>query len=981
MKIILFFSFSLFFVNISISQNANNKGDNDIIYPTEFHLTEPLRELVKKFPFVENKVEKESEDKKYRIPQTFLFTAEDGAIYGEDISVRQTVMGNRKINSNKAIIMNWAGQTSGSRPQDPTGAAGPNHYVQIINATPFKVYDKITGASLLTANISTLWSPATSNDGDPILMYDKYADRWFVSQFGTSGNKIYIAISTTNDPTGSYYAYTFTSPQFPDYLKFSIWENGYYMTSNQSTDKVFCFERDQMLVGNASARAVSANFTTGSVSSFFVPLPADAADGGLPVAGTPLPFFCYTENSWGGGNIDGVKIWNMTVNWGTTPSASISLNTTIPTSAFDGTYNTSWNDIPQPGTTQMLDGIGGVPTFRAQWRPWNGYNTVVLNWGVKLSATQRSIRWVELRQDQSTGSWSLYQESTYAPDADSRWMGSIAMDDNGSIGLAYCKSSSSTYPTLCYTGRVATDPLGLMSFTEVVAAVGTSSQSGLNRYGDYSHTALDPDGITFWHTGEYISGSVKTRIYSFQLPVPTTPPNVDFSVNQAISCSGIVKFTDLSSDNPISWLWDFGDGQTSTIQNPTHAYLNSGSYSVTLTSTNGIGSNQIVKSNFIIVNIPSAPIVTVNHRCGAGTVDLFATGTGTIHWFSVPTGGTEIGVGNSFTTPSISSTTTYYTENHTEQSSQFVGPTNDSLNGSFTITSTYLTFDCYTACNLVSVSVNANGAANRTFELKNSSNVVLQTVTTNVPTGVSRVVLNFNIPVGTGLRLNVTSNSQLYRLNSGFAFPYTLSGIIRITGCSTLNRYGLVYDWEIKETDCVSERLPVDAIVDSLPPIANYSYTSNQLDASFTSTSTGADMYYWDFGDSSSSLNQNPTHTYVNAGIYSVMLIVSSNCGVDTIIQMVNVIGMNISNNTLNSKINIYPNPTTGNLSVYSLNNYENITIVIENYLGKILYITNTNLLKNSLKTIDLNSFSNGIYFIKIYNSKLNYKQKIIKIN
>ncbi|OFX22088.1 MAG: hypothetical protein A2033_14385 [Bacteroidetes bacterium GWA2_31_9] len=608
--LIAIFGIVYFCPSLSIGQNVSH----DVIYPSEFLETRPLRDIVKDYPFVEKDskgVVHESIDRKYRKPQTFIYSPADGPQYGEDPSVRQTTMGTRPIVSNKAIIKNWAGQTASSfRPFDPTGAAGPNHYVQAINGTPFKVFNKSTGANMLTANIGSLWSPATANDGDPIIMYDKYADRWFVSQFGQTGNSIYIAISQTNDPTGAYYAYTYTSPQFPDYLKFSIWENGYYMTSNQSTDRVFCFERDQMIAGNPSARSISATFSTGSTDAFFVPLPADAADGSLPTAGTPLPFFSLYDNAWGGGN-DGVKFWNMTVNWGATATASISAATLIQTAAFDASYDASWNDVTQPGTTTKLDGIGGVATYRAQWRPWNGYNSLVMNWGVKISTTQRSIRWVELRQDQTSGTWSLYQEGTYTPDTHTRWMGSIAMDDNGSISLAYCKSSSTVYPTLCYTGRLASDPLGEMPFTETIAIAGTSSQTSGNRYGDYSHTSLDPDGVTFWHTGEYISGGVKTRVYSFQLPLGTVPPVADFTgTPTTILPEQSVQFTDQTMNAPTAWSWDFlgGTPSTSSLQNPSIIYSNPGTYDVTLTATNPYGNNAITKTSYINV-VAQAPVV------------------------------------------------------------------------------------------------------------------------------------------------------------------------------------------------------------------------------------------------------------------------------------------------------------------------------------------------------------------------------------
>jgi len=521
------------------AQNTPENKDNIVIQCSQFGISKPLSELFETEPYEDNLQpyeKKESGDRTHRTPQTFLFTAEkDGAAYGNDPSTIQDKMGNRMP---VTVLQNWAGQNGGGYPPDPSGAVGLNHYVQAVNATPFKVFNKTNGAQVGTIkNIGALWTPATANMGDPIILYDKYADRWFVSQFGQSGgtNYIYIAISTTPDPTGTYYTYTFTHTQFPDYLKFSIWQDGYYMTSNMGTDRVFCFERAKMLTGDATARAVSSTFTTGTVSGFFCPLPADA-DGTLPPAGTPCPFFWYTENAWGGGNVDGVKYINATVNWGTTATLTMSATTTIPTAAFDGTYNASWNDIPQPGTTAMLDGIGGVPTYRAQYRRWTGYNTVVLNWGVLItnSPRQRAIKWVELRQT-GTGPWTLYQEGIYNPDTKSRWVGSIAMDDNGSIALCYARAASTTatgdvgYASLGFTGRLATDPLGQMTFGETMVVTGTASQTSNNRFGDYSQTSLDPDGLTFWHTGEYLQSGPRTRVYSFRLPLPT---GIEESENQ-----------------------------------------------------------------------------------------------------------------------------------------------------------------------------------------------------------------------------------------------------------------------------------------------------------------------------------------------------------------------------------------------------------------------------------------------------------------
>lgn len=548
----------------SMGLRAQDQNESGVIYCESFSVTRPLRELLEENPVnvkkIERKLKHEKKPKeadkrsKYRDPQKFVFSVEnDGPAYGNDSSLIQSFPGTRPGTPTK---INVPGQAVNSAPHDPSGAAGSDYYIQAINATPCRIINKSTGATVSTFTLGTLWNPDTPNSGDPIVMYDRFADRWFIAQFGTSGNKIYIAVSATSDPLGSWYTYTFTSPSFPDYLKFSIWGDAYYMTSNQSSQKLFAFERTAMLAGSATARSVYAAYTpTASGNGFFCPLPGDADGSQLPAVGTPCPIFYYTDNAWGGSNIDGVKIYNATVNWTpTTPTLSVNLAQTLSTSAFDASYNSSWNDIAQPGTTQKLDGIGGVATFRAQYRKWSGYNTVVMNWGVKISASQRSIMWVELRQDQTTGTWSIHQQSIYTPDSYYRWIGSIAMDDAGNIALCYAKSGSTTvYPSLGYAGRLAADPLNQLTITETMATNGIVSQPsswyGGNRWGDYSHTSLDPDGYTFWHTGEWCGGTAsnpkKTQVYSFQF-LTATSAAVSITSDDAdnsICTGGSVTFT------------------------------------------------------------------------------------------------------------------------------------------------------------------------------------------------------------------------------------------------------------------------------------------------------------------------------------------------------------------------------------------------------------------------------------------------------
>lgn len=647
-KIYIFFLLFTLTSLTSWSQGKkNHEPETGFVTATEFHITRPLLEIFTENPLDETKIKRhEAEDRKSRKATDFKFSAEDGAEYGNDPKNIQDWMGDKNAGQMKA---SWAGQTAnGFRPFDPSAAAGPNHVIQMINSTTFKVYNKTTGAAMLTGTLGNLWASPTSNDGDPIVLYDKAADRFFMSQFGQTGNRIYIAISTSSDPLGSWYTYTFTSPQFPDYLKFGVWQDGYYMTSNQATQKVFAFERSAMLAGTPGARSVYSTFAP-PMGNFFCPLPGDSGDGTLAPAGTPCPIFCYSDNGWGGGINDRVNIYNMTVNWSTTtPTASIASAANLATTAFDSSYNNNWDDISQPGTSQKLDGIGGICMYRAQYKQWSGYNTVVLNWAVKISNTQRSIKWCELRQNASTGVWSIYQEGTYTPDAATRWMGSMAMDNNGSIGMVYMKSdATSIYPGLYFTGRRTCDPLGTLPVTEVEIIAGTGSQTGQNRCGDYAQLWLDNDGTTFWGTSEYMGGATggnaaRTRVFSFQI----APCNLSASVNIAVTAGsnptcpgGSITFTATPSNG----------GTAPTYQWQVNG-VNVGTNSTTYTSSNWT-SGQVVTcimtsnladvtgspatSNAVTVTVSSnaTPTNTIaittgaNPTCAGASVTFTATGT------------------------------------------------------------------------------------------------------------------------------------------------------------------------------------------------------------------------------------------------------------------------------------------------------------------------------------------------------------------
>ncbi len=423
------------------------------------------------------------------------------------------------------IHQNFDGM-DGSFPPDPSGAVNENYYVQAVN-TAYRVYNLDGTPATGIIQLKDLW-PGSTNSGDPIVLWDRHAQRFLVTQFQTGSNKILIAVSETSDPTGAYHLYSFSFNSFPDYPKYSVWSDGYYMTSNTSGKDVVAFERDKMLVGDPSAAMIAMNIPAfATLYGFKSVLPADA-DGDLPAYGTPISMFLFQDDSWNTSvTEDHIKVLKMTVDWNAPNSSTIVIDQEISTAPFNAVFTNSWDDIEQKGTTQRLDALASFFNYRAQYLKWPTYNTVLLCNVVDINdSLTAGIRWYELRQDNDDADWEIYQQGTYAiNDGNSRFLGSIAMDYNGHIGMGYSVSGPTEYPGIALTGRLSGDELGEFTFTETWAQKGLSYQKGGNRFGDYSHMSLSPNGQEFWYTGEYIGntgpvgniGNRKTKVISFNL--------------------------------------------------------------------------------------------------------------------------------------------------------------------------------------------------------------------------------------------------------------------------------------------------------------------------------------------------------------------------------------------------------------------------------------------------------------------------------
>jgi hypothetical protein len=403
-------------------------------------------------------------------------------------------------------------------PPDPSGDVGPNHYVQTVNATKVAIYNK--SGTLLTSpfNLGTLWSSGNcaSNAGDPIVLYDAQANRWLLSQFA-SPSHMCVAVSQTPDPTGAYFTYTFSVGSFPDYFKFGVWPDAYYMSANENTYTAYAFNRANMLTG---APATFQKFTGGT--NFYMPSDLDGATP--PPAGAPNYFYTFKDNSFHGGT-DRVEVYAFDVDWTTPGNSTFTLNASLPITPYTytacGFFNFSC--AKQLGTTQRVDTVSEWPMFHFPYRNFGTHQTLVGTFtiGGGLGEVGAALRWFELRN--TGGGWTLYQEGTHDPgDGLDRFMGSIAIDGAGNIALAYSVSNSSIHPGLRYVTRAASDPLGTFQ-SEAILVNGGGAQTGSNRWGDYSSISVDPaNDCTFWYTGEYYqvnsSNQWKTRVGVFTVP-------------------------------------------------------------------------------------------------------------------------------------------------------------------------------------------------------------------------------------------------------------------------------------------------------------------------------------------------------------------------------------------------------------------------------------------------------------------------------
>ena len=433
-------------------------------------------------------------------------------------------------------------------PSDPTGAIGRDYYITAWN-TAFRIFNKDGTPASEAVSLGTLF-PGDVN-GDPIVLYDSEADRYIITEFENNPNGFHIAISQTNDPVNggwhTYSAESFQTGTFPDYTKFSIWSDAYYVTANISKSddsnnirngQVWALERDKMLNGDSSASIQSFTLTGMVTNGFYSPQVFNVIDDNLPSNGNATLVYLQ-DDAWEGIDVDHLKLWTINIDWDNPTNSTISAPIEIPTAPFTSVFDGGdFSNLSQP-TGPDIDAMQGAIMNQAHFKKFSTYNSAIFNFVVNTNTTNElaGIRWYELRQNADGQPWFIHQEGTYtAPDNRHAFGASMGIDEKGNIAMAYSSVSTDESISLRYTGRFHDDPLNVMTGQEELIVLSTSDNP-IYRYADYSHLTVDPSNNSdFWFVGEYFNNGNRSNMVSvFEI---SEPLNNDIGISRIEAPTG-----------------------------------------------------------------------------------------------------------------------------------------------------------------------------------------------------------------------------------------------------------------------------------------------------------------------------------------------------------------------------------------------------------------------------------------------------------
>lgn len=453
------------------------------------------------------------------------------------------------------------GQAGAGYPPDVNGDVGLNHYILSVNDA-YGIYSK-TGTQLAAFTENSLWAGAATGTpcdangfGDPVVVYDQFADRWILTHFAfatAAGNPIApyyecFAISKTSDPVaGGWWLYAVKmdtgavgqppATTLADYPKFGNWNDGcLYMAANgfgangtAFSGVVFASFNKADMESGATLRG-ALGFTVTQNIFTMIPSNISGAMGAAstPPAGTPNYFVSESTSTFA------LEVRKFTPGANCT-GGSLGAATIIT----QATYGTSLgNVVPQPPpatSSHNLDTLDDRLMQKVQYRRVGAAESLWVTQTTRTAGATARPQWAQLNVSGGTVSTSLVQTQIYAPDtALYRWIASVAADHDGNMAMGYSTSNaiSPNFPSIAYSGRLVGDAVNQLPQTEVQLIAGTGPQTttsggtNIHRWGDYTSMSVDPsDDCTFWYAGLYYTNvgatatrNWNTRIGSFKFP-------------------------------------------------------------------------------------------------------------------------------------------------------------------------------------------------------------------------------------------------------------------------------------------------------------------------------------------------------------------------------------------------------------------------------------------------------------------------------
>ncbi|HPX76365.1 MAG TPA: M4 family metallopeptidase [Bacteroidales bacterium] len=366
---------------------------------------------------------------------------------------------------------------------------------------------------------------------------------------------------------------------------------------------------------------------------------------------------------------------------------------------------------------------------------------------------------------------------------------------------------------------------------------GPSISSQLINGTKYCNTTGNPGVIS--STGEYITiefysdEGLSREGFKIQYDCinATNPPTPYFSAINTYSCDGYIEFVDNSINYPQTYEWDFGDGNFSNEQNPTHKYLSSGIYTVKLRVENENGSQILTKTDYITIDLPEASqLVPLENVCIDQAFVINQNVEGELNWFDSLESTNAIFTGNTWQHEAISEPVTYWVEEFFESENYYVGSNNSNSNGGYFGNPSYihyLIFDAYKPFKLRTVKVNAQESGDRFIALRTSTQEIIAQKSVYCIDGTQIITLNFDVPIGYDLQLVGLGAPDLFRNSSNVNYPYEIEDIVSIkassAGTEPYNYYYYFYNWKIQTYDCTSARTEFEIIPHTCSNIENIS--------------------------------------------------------------------------------------------------------------------------------------------------------------